>query len=981
MRRPRLLCLLLAGCLLLISSKAKSQNQQSIDSLIQILDKRSGLDRVEILSHLHDATRRSAPETGLSFAKEIKNIGEQFNEVDVQLNGLYRSGASHVVLRNYDTLAQIGKIGTALATQVADDSLLSKFLNYRGIVFEKQSSLDSAIHYYKLAIAAFPNDALGTYNNIGLAYSRKGDIYNSIQYLEKAYTAAKATNNINAQAVITNNIGGNYGKLHLNEKAEEYALLSIDLKDQIGDERGKLFAYHTLSQYSTASRDAMADIEKAIQIAETVKDSFLLHIFLMNKAYEMSNRGNDKEALELLLPLGEDGSFAYDYLDNSYYRRLALIYLNLNEADKAEQAAIKALELGLEINDHTDISLTKDILSRVYAKQGRYKEAYENAVSHASLKDSINFQSNTDRMAFMESQLEDVEKQMKIDALNRDIERSKFQRLWMSVLVTLVGVILLIILYFRNRQVKVQQQIAQKEKETAKELARLNEELKALDEAKNTFFANVSHELRTPLTLIAGPIRQMLRKGQLPKDDLALAELIDNNTAVLQRRVNEILDLTKLESNKLQLEEAATELVAEGRKLTALFESNAQQKEIELEFIAHKSPIHALVDAGKVTTIIQNFISNALKFTPPKGRIQVQLSKQKESILWKVQDNGRGIPKAETERIFDRYYQASTRKGVAEGGTGIGLALAKDLAELMNGKVWAESEINNGSTFYLQIPYQAADAPAESISGEVIAATVPSLIAKSTANEGARILLVEDNQDLQKYIGTLLADYQIQIASNGQEALDFLKENEVELIISDVMMPVMDGFELLEHLKNDAQLQKIPIIMLTARAAIEDKLHALRIGVDDYIIKPFVEEELMARVGNLIERLQAREPLEAEESVPAEATLPASQQVWLTKVETTILDHLSNRAFNLDQLADRLLISKRQLQRRIKSYTGMTASEYVREVRLHKARTLLESGHLGTVSEIAYAVGFEHQHYFSQVFRQRYGKKPTEYLR
>ena len=500
-------------------------------------------------------------------------------------------------------------------------------------------------------------------------------------------------------------------------------------------------------------------------------------------------------------------------------------------------------------------------------------------------------------------------------------------------------------------------------------------ELRELDQVKSRFFANISHELRTPLTLIIGPIRSLLKKGNLQKEELRLAKLIETHSLALNQRVNQILDLTKLDSKKLDLLEKPTNVSAISRRIVALFESNAVQKGIDLKFEQENDQeFKTLIDPQKLETILENFLSNALKFTPRGGNIRMFLEAKNEFLEWRVQDSGKGIPSNEVDNVFDRYYQVQHNSDGSGGGTGIGLALCKELVELMGGQIWVSSELGQGSSFFVSLPFRPityAPAVEESFSEVII-----PIIQSKPKNPQGRILLVEDNADLREYVIGLLPDYQIISAEHGQEALQKLENEKIDLMISDVMMPVMDGFELLKNLKEHPHYQSIPVVMLTARAALEDKLEALRIGVDDYILKPFAEEELLARVANALKRLQNRST--QEEATEEEIIHP--QQKWLQELEVIVLHELTNSQFNLEWLAEKLLLSKRQLQRRMKSYTGMTASEYIREIRLHQARQLLESGNYQTVGEVCYAVGFENQSHFSNIYLERFGKKPSEYL-
>ncbi|MEZ4960413.1 MAG: ATP-binding protein, partial [Saprospiraceae bacterium] len=511
------------------------------------------------------------------------------------------------------------------------------------------------------------------------------------------------------------------------------------------------------------------------------------------------------------------------------------------------------------------------------------------------------------------------------------------------------------------------------------------EQLRELDELKSRFFTNISHELRTPLTLILGPLESVLKRNRLENRDFTLLSLMQQNGRQLLKRINELLDLSSLDANKLQVEEQPVALYAFVKKLLSGFESAAGLKKIRLSLTSNLEP-HAqvLLDAGKLEKIITNFLSNAIKFTPPHGQVKLEVTRRAGHLQISVSDTGQGIPAEDLERIFERFYQSAQIEKA--GGTGIGLALCRELAKLMDGRVWAESELGNGSTFYLQLPLVEAFGQVPAAAAiHAVEMALPEPVTEPPSGSSETILVVEDNPSLLDYIKIILEKYRVITAENGQEALDKLSENpSVSLIISDIMMPVMDGFELLKTLKADDNLRHIPVIMLTARQKLETKLEALRIGVDDYMVKPFQEAELLTRVENLIKNSRGRLEASADGKAgvatePSLEKLSAADLKWLTEVEKIIFDNIGNTQFSIGQLAGDLAMSTRRFQQKIKSVTGLTPKEYQREIQLEYARRLLESGDCRSISELSYMVGFKDAHYFSTLFQKRYGKRPGDY--
>lgn len=541
-----------------------------------------------------------------------------------------------------------------------------------------------------------------------------------------------------------------------------------------------------------------------------------------------------------------------------------------------------------------------------------------------------------------------------------------------------------------RRLQKSKAELEQKVAARTQTIAQQAEELKELDKYKSRFFANISHELRTPLTLILGPLSQ-LRKAQ----DNEVLEVMQRNGIQLLSLVEEILDLSKLEAQKLELEEEPTFVRAFFQRLCSNYESAASYKQIHWHFEAKDiGDMQLYLDPAKVEKIVHNLLSNALKFTPLGGKISLRLENQTHYLCLSVEDTGAGIHPADLKYVFDRFYQAKLPGRKAQGGTGIGLALAKELAELMGGRLSVKSQLGQGSCFTLHLPKELAFVEEVAPETELLReeSAVPS--APVSLSEGAQILIVEDHPDMQRFVQSIVgAHYAVQVLGDGQAAWDYLKTGaEVELIISDVMMPVMDGFQLLEKLKGSDDFRQIPVIMLTARAALEDKLKALRIGVDDYLTKPFVAEELLLRVQNLLQNYKARqswaeeaeeEGEAAEQEGPPEESPQISQedQAWLEAVEQTCKNYCGNTNFSITWLAEELHISERQLRRKLKKLTGLTPQKYLSLIRLQLARTLMEERKYNTVSQVMYHVGFQKSSYFARLFKEQFGSSPSTYIK
>ncbi|MFC4633418.1 ATP-binding protein [Dokdonia ponticola] len=540
-----------------------------------------------------------------------------------------------------------------------------------------------------------------------------------------------------------------------------------------------------------------------------------------------------------------------------------------------------------------------------------------------------------------------------------------------------------------------------------------NEELNELNQTKSRLFTNISHELRTPLTLISGPIDQLLNSNRETLEITATSklEMIKENVTSLKNLVNDILDLSKLDASKLELTQQSIHLENTLTKITGKFISLAEKNDINFTINLEGIKGHIIVtDTLKLEKIINNLLSNAFKHTPSKESIHIVATRENSLLNIIVRDTGLGIPEKDVPKIFDRYFQSSDPTKPLEGGSGIGLSLVKELVALMKGEITVESQVGKGSSFTLTIPVTEAivndtesfdeeenDSSLEIISLEHL--TLP----KNYAPKEFTILIVEDHAGMQKFITSVLdKKYNLIIATNGEEALERLKNTTpVDLIISDVMMPIMDGFTLLENIKQSDDYYDIPVIMLTALVETDHKLKALTLGVDDYLSKPFDTKELLARTYNLISRYQQRKQEKGERYPMTDqgiATTPENINPSESLIENDYLQNkgdiklieqvaqiieanLENPTFKLSDLTKHVYLEERQLRTKIKMTTGLTPKKFQQEIILLKARKLLENETYGSVKAVAISVGMTHVTRFSRLYEARFGKHPNRYFK
>lgn len=569
-------------------------------------------------------------------------------------------------------------------------------------------------------------------------------------------------------------------------------------------------------------------------------------------------------------------------------------------------------------------------------------------------------------------------------------------RSWWAYAIYAFVALLALIAYFRfsvNRaRLRSQLQLEQHEARRAKEL----------DTLKTQLYTNITHEFRTPLTVILGMAHQVAAK---PEEHLKTGtDMIIRNGENLLRLVNELLDLSKLESGKMGLQQVQGDLILFLRYVVESFQSLADSQHKQLHFLSEIDSLPVTYDPEKLRQIMANLLSNALKFTPEKGNIYLSVARAitpgapgRENIIVKVKDTGIGIPEDQLPYIFDRFFQASNRHSQTSGGTGIGLALARELARLMDGDISVKSPptgANRGTEFSvtLSLPAAAAESiPApETEAGSLAAPANPvtkteKLFGQNGNGDRPLILLVEDNADVVAYTASCLPDYRLAVGKDGMEGLEIANDMTPDLIITDVMMPVIDGFELCSRLRQNPGTSHIPIIMLTAKANLESRMEGLERGADVYLEKPFNRQELVLRIRKLLEMRKSlqqyylsRAGLTQQTAEATAAPAVATEDRFVTTVREAIEKHMEDVNFSVEQLCKYVFMSHSQLHRKLEALTGCSPNRFIRLVRLNRARQLLQDP-ARSIASIALDCGYNDPAYFSRVFKQETGMTPQEW--
>ena len=534
----------------------------------------------------------------------------------------------------------------------------------------------------------------------------------------------------------------------------------------------------------------------------------------------------------------------------------------------------------------------------------------------------------------------------------------------------------------------------------------VHENSEEMNKMKLQFFTNISHELRTPLTLIVGPLSQIMNGQANTKDIPKLNSIMYKNSNRLLKLINQLLDFRKAESGNLNLIVQNDELVSFVGEVFAAFEDIALEKEIKFLFLSPKNELDAWFDNDKIEKILYNLLSNAFKFTPNGKGITVSLEKEtvnnEDYAIIKVIDFGIGIPKEELVSIFDRFYQTKKENNVINVGSGLGLAYTKHLVEIHKGKINIESEFHKGTICTVTIPISKAaysnnsiielqpqkyDFKYTKIGVDVIKENqlIPKKSIKSVkehSKETPLLLIVEDNKELQDYLVTFFSyDYRILTANNGKEGLEQAIKNIPSIIISDLMMPKMNGIEMCKKLKTDINTSHIPILILTAKAGLENEKEGLETGADEFILKPFNIEVLKLRLDNIIrtKQLWIKKFRTNSNSKSWKELSNKLDQKFLEKSINIIKKNLDNTEFSVEKFALEIGMSRSSLFLKLKSITGQSTSEFIRTIRLKRAAKFIESGKY-SITEIIYMVGFSDPKYFRTCFKKHFGSTPSSYF-
>ncbi len=980
----------------------------------------SSLDS-ELLSSIEEENTKPTYKPVLKSRAELSSYADSIVQDKKRKTGLLEKEESYYLLfeskikSNLPDTAKLTFIHDNINDLSATESSLPLHYNLRGLEIAERLSDDVWIGKMKLNLARLYTDIF----NMPLAVSRaeealehftiaraQDDVFNTYRVLVDIYTVdlsydkaigaayqvidiSEKMNDDKLLAQIYMEMARNFTNFIKEEQSNEYIQKARELYKIQDNHEGVATSYY----YSATNHMRLTTFDEALQhIGEAIALAKAHPSWGEEKYYDFIQKRGEiygeaamyTEALADIdyveqMTAGDD-RFDFDYW-NSHKR--SAYYWRMGDFERSKRICYEIINDPKKDYNRWLID-AYGYLELVYNAQNQLDSAYRYHMLIHNIRDVNHLMESQLNMERINTEYKTKEKEALIQSQSNELRQQKTIK-WLGF--GFAGLLLLLFIQtYRS---------AQQKKKTAEAFSAIRSQL----------YTNMTHEFRTPLTVIMGLNEEIMETTA----DLEIAEstkkrikqnhlLIQRNSDNLLFMVNQLLDLAKSESNLIKLNLVQDDIIMFLNYLTESFYSKAEEKNIRLLFYSEIEEVIMDYDHIRIQQVIYNLLSNAIKFSPEYGKIVIHASKilqqNRDTLHIKVNDNGIGIPEDKLDQIFERFYQVDNSQTRREDGSGIGLALTKEIVHLFGGEITVESHLEKGTTFKVflpitnQAPVQTLPLhPIQGVSHYDPLLESQDIHSSESMKDKSIILLVEDNKDVCRYIEQLLMNpYHIVSAKNGEEGIRMAKEFIPDLIISDVMMPIKDGYELTKTLKQDISTSHIPIILLTAKATQQDKIAGLRIGADAYLTKPFHKQELLIRISSLIENRQIMqqhyahqvEVTPADTSVSEEVTMITKEKGFINQLNKIIHRLMSDDKLKVDSISNEIGISKSQLYRKIKAVTGLTPNGYLRQQRLYKSLELLEQTEKD-ISEIAYEVGFSSPSYFSRSFHKLFHKSPQLY--
>jgi len=794
--------------------------------------------------------------------------------------------------------------------------------------------------------------------------------------------------------------GSVYNEIRDFKKAEAYSRRALTLALELQHAQGIARACNAIGNHCRRrkeGKEAMRYYQMGVSFLEGKKDNSIKNVLLNNMALYYIERGEEKEKIQAYL--NEALQIAEDFKNRSAElltrMRFGAFYNSTKEFYKAEEHFKISEKICNDLGYGNALLDVYTNMIRLKTKTGRDAEARDYVAKYTVLKDSLFSFERARRIAELETRNETEKREQTIKLLEKE---KQIETTWRN---SLIGGVLLTTIsgFFIYR---LQRSRTRKAKQLLEVQQLLNDKLKEINNFNSRFYANVSHEFRTPLSLILAPLEEVQKNESLSTRENELLSLTSRNARRLLDLVNQLLDLSKLEAGKMELKVKSGNLEAFLHVIASSFDSIAESRQIGFKKnIAAGS--HALwFDPDKLEKIITNLLANAFKFTPTHGVVTfaVFLNEADENgtLTIVITDTGRGIPKDEQAFVFLPFYQTKQTSGGVNTGTGIGLSLVNELIKLYRGSISFQSYPDRGTEFTITLPTSkrafSQDQILESLQEDSFLPAMGVGFAEGplnedifsdddapTTNEKDTVLIVEDNAELLNFLASKLRNsFTVLTATDGEEALRLALKAVPNLVLSDLMMPQLDGIQLTDKLKTDIRTSHIPIVLLTAKNEQETRIDGLKTGADDYLTKPFSTEELLVRITNLITQRKKLADRFHERILAGASPFsePSLDDKFLRKVKEVVEEHISDFTFSVERLAEETNLSRAQLLRKLKALTGLAPNEFIKDLRLKRAADMILQK-VDTVTQIGYAVGFNDQSYFTKCFKKQYGVTPKDY--
>ncbi len=908
-----------------------------------------------VQSDLPDETRKMIDST-VRVTPGIDSLSILLDHFEAEGNKYGMMCASKALGKRYRDAAKFNEAtichrqALELAEQLCDTIEIIQICNQIGTNFRRIGIMDEAstFHYKALTLCEQYHDKSSyvalknrvvSLNGIGNVQLSMGNYSAAITAFRQALSGEQQLNSELGQAINYANIGAIFEKQGMIDSAWIYYRRSMQHNQAAGSDLGISLCHTYFGNL----------LEKDKQWDNAIRE--------YRSAYDLMEKSQDR----------------WHWIESC----IALARVNMGKGDmtSAQKYLTRASRTAKEMQSREHLREVYWLNYLYYEKLGNCPKAFENYKLSREYADSVSNIENTAHLQNLRVNFEKEKSSREMALIQENYrmeQRTKniilFAGIFILLLTVTVIAILLYVVRIKSRTQKI---------------------MRHMETVRNKFFTNITHEFRTPLTVILGLANRLSEKTEKDQESIASLQTIIRQGDHLLNLVNQLLNISKVRSSIEEPEWRTGDIVAFIRMIVENFQIFAQQKHLSLIFVPQQTFLQADFVPEYFRKIMHNLLSNALKYTPKGGHVYITTTEENNNLVIQIADSGKGIDKQDLPHIFETFYQGNN--SCMDMGTGVGLSLAKQMVETMGGQITVKSAVGKGTVFFVTLPLRHGTSQWEEWTpGESDKNIIPSVAAPNPAHPETEspnsdittILLVEDNQDVAFYIGGLLKErYRLLYARDGKEGLEKAAEYMPDLILTDLMMPGMDGFDLCREIRSSIVLNHIPIIIITAKSEDVDKVHGIEAGADAYLLKPFNTNELYVRIDKLLEQrrvLREKYSQALRNNCTDTVKLLPADQAFIDRLTNIIYSQISDTSLNSDRIAEKMCISKSQLNRKVRVITGSNTTAYILYVRMEKAKRMLSSNDM-PIGDIAMQCGFEDVGYFGRVFKQTFHMTPSQY--